>query len=48
LFMRELPYIPLCSPAETYAVAPEITGFSLVPNTLYPLYNQLSLVGGET
>ena len=47
-FMRELPYIPLCSPAESYAVAPEITGFSLVPNTLYPLYDQLSLVDGET
>jgi hypothetical protein len=29
-------------------VAPKITGFSLVPNTLYPLYNQLSLAGGET
>ena len=41
LFMRELPYIPLCSPAETYAVASDITGFSLVPNTLYPLYDQL-------
>jgi ABC-type transport system substrate-binding protein len=38
-FMRELPYIPLCSPAETFAVSPRLAGFTPVPGTLYPLYN---------
>ncbi len=45
-FMRELPYIPLCSPAETYQVAANVTGFRLVPGTLYPLYDQISLTDG--
>jgi peptide/nickel transport system substrate-binding protein len=45
-FMRELPYIPLCSPSETYAVAPEVEGFSLVPNTLYPLYGTVGTADG--
>jgi peptide/nickel transport system substrate-binding protein len=40
-FMRELPYIPLCSPCETYAVAPRVEGFEVVPNTLYPLYDRV-------
>jgi peptide/nickel transport system substrate-binding protein len=42
-FMRELPFIPLCSPAETYAVAGNVEGFTLVPGTLYPLYDQLGV-----
>jgi ABC-type transport system substrate-binding protein len=43
-FMRTLPYIPLCSPSETYAVAAEVEGFNLVPNTLYPLYREVGVV----
>jgi peptide/nickel transport system substrate-binding protein len=45
-FMRDLPYIPLCSPSETYAVAPEVEGFNLVPNTLYPLYHGVGVADG--
>jgi peptide/nickel transport system substrate-binding protein len=45
-FMRELPYIPLCSPSETYAVAPEVEGFGPVPNTLYPLYREVGVADG--
>lgn len=42
-FMRELPYIPLCSPMETYAISARLTGFGPVPGTLYPLYDQVGL-----
>ncbi|MCU1491559.1 MAG: family 5 extracellular solute-binding protein [Acidimicrobiaceae bacterium] len=42
-FMRELPYIPLCSPAETYAISPRVHGFVPVPGTLYPLYDKVLL-----
>ncbi len=42
-FMRELPYVPLCSPQETYAIAPRLTGFGPVAGTLYPLYDQVSV-----
>lgn len=45
-FMRQLPYIPLCSPVETYAVAASVAGFRPVPGTLYPLYDQISLAEG--
>ncbi len=45
-FMRELPYIPLCSPAETYAVACDVEGFDPVPGTLYPRYDRIGVTGG--
>jgi ABC-type transport system substrate-binding protein len=38
VFMAELPYIPLCAPMETYAVAPGVEGFSPLEGTLYPYY----------
>ena len=38
VFMRYLPYIPLCSPRETYAVRRGMKDFALVPRTLYPSY----------
>lgn len=37
-FMQELPYIPLCSPMESYAVRSRVKGFAPVPRTLYPEY----------
>lgn len=40
-FMTELPYIPLCSPKETYAIAERVKGFHPVPGTLYPLYDDV-------
>ncbi len=40
-FMEELPYLPLCSPMETYAVRRNVTGFEPVPRTLYPHYRQV-------
>jgi ABC-type transport system substrate-binding protein len=45
-FMRELPYIPLCSPAETFAVSPRLAGFTPVPGTLYPLYDRADVSDG--
>ncbi len=42
-FMRDLPYVPLCSPLETYAIAARVAGFGPVPGTLYPLYDQVEL-----
>lgn len=45
-FMRELPYIPLCSPKETYAIGRHVAGFSPVPGTLYPLYDEVSFADG--
>jgi len=42
-FMRELPYVPLCSPQETYAISPRVTGFGPVSGTLYPLYDQVDV-----
>jgi peptide/nickel transport system substrate-binding protein len=42
-FMRELPYVPLCSPQETYAISPRVTGFWPVSGTLYPLYDQVDV-----
>jgi peptide/nickel transport system substrate-binding protein len=38
VFMAELPYIPLCAPMETYAVAAGVEGFSPLEGTLYPYY----------
>jgi peptide/nickel transport system substrate-binding protein len=45
-FMRELPYIPLCSPKETYAVSPRLRGYTPVPGTLYPLYDGVNFADG--
>ncbi len=39
VFMSELPYIPLCAPMETYALAPGLEGFSPLEGTLYPYYD---------
>lgn len=44
LFAEELPYLPLCSPIEVLAVRSRVRGFSLVPGTLYPLYDRLEVV----
>jgi ABC-type transport system substrate-binding protein len=41
VFMRELPYIPLCSARETYAVRGDVHGFRLIPRTLYPSYETI-------
>jgi peptide/nickel transport system substrate-binding protein len=41
VFMRELPYIPLCSARETYAVRGDVHGFRLIPRTLYPSYEAI-------
>jgi peptide/nickel transport system substrate-binding protein len=46
VFVEELPYIPLCSPTETYAVGGGVEGFSPVPGTLYPLYATVSTTRG--
>jgi peptide/nickel transport system substrate-binding protein len=40
-FMRDLPYIPLCSPMETYAISAGLAGFGPIPGTLYPLYDAI-------
>jgi ABC-type transport system substrate-binding protein len=42
VFMSELPYIPLCAPMETYAVAPGIEGFAPLEGTLYPYYDSIA------
>ena len=41
VFMSELPYIPLCAPMETYAVAPGVEGFAPLEGTLYPYYDSI-------
>ena len=41
VFMAELPYIPLCAPMETYAVAPGVEGFAPLEGTLYPYYDSI-------
>ncbi len=46
VFMSELPYIPLCSPMETYAVAPGVGGFSPLEGTLYPYYGPVQVHRG--
>jgi ABC-type transport system substrate-binding protein len=45
-FMRELPFLPLCSPDETFAVSRNVAGFGPVPGTLYPLYDRIGASGG--
>jgi peptide/nickel transport system substrate-binding protein len=46
LFMRDLPYLPLCSPADTIAAGPRVEGFRAVAGTLYPDYRDLGLRDG--
>jgi ABC-type transport system substrate-binding protein len=46
VFMSELPYIPLCAPMETYAVAPGVDGFSPLEGTLYPYYGPVGVRHG--
>jgi ABC-type transport system substrate-binding protein len=46
VFMSELPYIPLCAPMESYAIAPGIGGFSPLEGTLYPYYDSIALPHG--
>jgi peptide/nickel transport system substrate-binding protein len=43
LFMSQLPFIPLCSPLETLAVRPRVTGLALSARTLYPLYDRVAV-----
>jgi len=43
VFMRELPYIPLCAPTEVMAIGAHVTGFDPVQGTLYPYYDRVSL-----
>ncbi len=43
VFVKELPYIPLCAPMETYALAPGLEGFSPLAGTLYPYYDSVVL-----
>ncbi len=38
VFMAQLPYIPLCAPMETYALAAGVDGFTPLEGTLYPYY----------
>lgn len=40
-FMEHLPYLPLVSCTESIAVRDEVSGFGLVPRTLYPSYEQV-------
>ena len=42
IFVEELPYIPLCSPYETYAVRTRVGGYAPVPRTLYPAYDEVT------
>ncbi len=42
VFMAELPYIPLCAPMETYALAPGVEGFTPLEGTLYPYYGSVT------
>lgn len=46
VFMSELPYIPLCAPMETYAIAPGLEGFSPIEGTLYPYYRSVVALHG--
>ena len=41
VFMEELPYVPLCSPMESYAIRRDVHGFEPVPRTLYPGYDRV-------
>lgn len=41
VFMEELPYLPLCSPMESYAIRRRVTGYEPGPRTLYPAYDQV-------
>jgi peptide/nickel transport system substrate-binding protein len=43
VFMRELPYIPLCAPVEVMAIGAHVKGFAPVEGTLYPYYDLVSL-----
>jgi peptide/nickel transport system substrate-binding protein len=43
VFMRELPYIPLCAPVEVMAIGAHVRGFAPVEGTLYPYYDLVSL-----
>jgi ABC-type transport system substrate-binding protein len=43
VFMRELPYIPLCSPVDVMAIGAHVNGFAPVAGTLYPYYDLVSL-----
>jgi len=43
IFMRELPYIPLCSPTEVMAIGSHVDGFGPISGTLYPYYESASL-----
>jgi peptide/nickel transport system substrate-binding protein len=43
VFMRELPYIPLCTPVEVTAIGANVEGFAPIESTLYPYYNAASV-----
>ncbi|MGH3217450.1 MAG: ABC transporter substrate-binding protein [Streptosporangiaceae bacterium] len=43
VFMRELPYIPLCAPVEAMVIGAHVQGFAPVAGTLYPYYDLVSL-----
>lgn len=43
VFMRELPYLPLCAPRVGYAVRSGVVGYEPTAHTLYPHYRDLSV-----
>jgi peptide/nickel transport system substrate-binding protein len=43
VFMRELPYIPLCTPIEVTAIGAHVEAFTPIKSTLYPYYDTASL-----
>ncbi len=45
VFMEELPYLPLCSPMESYAIRRRVRGYEPVPRTLYPAYDEVRTEG---
>ncbi len=43
IFMRELPYIPLCTPVDVTAIGAHVERFAPIESTLYPYYDVASL-----